>query len=134
MRNNQKNYNKTPQNPFGQQTTPPSFANNQRGPKKSHLELLLENFVMGQTKQIQELKTQTGFLNHSLAKLSSKVDSICTHKKMLDTQISQVAQQIASSSQTSGLFPGQPEANPKWAVHIKRRGDGMIVGVHGKIS
>jgi len=41
MRNNQKNYNKTPQNLVGQQTTPPGFANNQRGPQKSNLELLL---------------------------------------------------------------------------------------------
>jgi len=32
---------------------------------------------------------------------------------MLETQISQVAQQVASSSQTSEIFPSQPEANPK---------------------
>jgi len=118
MRNNQKNYNKTPQNPFGQQTTPPSFANNQRGPKKSHLELLLENFVMGQTKQNQEFKNQTGFLNDSLIKLTSKVNSIVTHNKMLETQISQVAQQVASSSQTPRIFPGQPETNPKTHFNV----------------
>jgi len=41
------------------------------------------------------------------------VDSIATHNKMLETQISQVAQQAASSSKTSGTFPGQPEANLK---------------------
>jgi hypothetical protein len=41
------------------------------------------------------------------------VDSIATHNKMLETQISQVAQQVASSSKSSRIFSGQPEANPK---------------------
>jgi hypothetical protein len=58
----------------------------------------MENYVMNQSKQIQELKTQSGFLNDSLVKLTSKVDSIVTHNKMLETQISQVAQQVAASS------------------------------------
>jgi len=34
----------------------------------------------------------------------------------LETQISQVAQQVAASSQTPGVFPSQTEANPK--VHV----------------
>jgi len=113
MRPNQKCYNRTPQNPFGQQTTPPGYANNQRVPQKSSLELLMENYVMDQSKQLQELKNQTAFLNDSLVKLTSKVDSIATHNKMLETQISQVAQQVVISSQTSGVFPGQTETNPK---------------------
>jgi len=41
------------------------------------------------------LKNQTGFLNDSIAKLTSKVNSIATHNKMLETQISQVAQQVS---------------------------------------
>jgi len=82
---------KTPQNPFGQQTAPPSYANNQRVPQKSSLELLMENYVINQSKQIQELKNQIGYMNDSLFKLTSKVDSIATHNKMLETQISQVA-------------------------------------------
>jgi len=36
---------------------------------------------------------------------------------MLETQISQVAQQVAASSQTRGVFPGQTEANPKAHVN-----------------
>ncbi|KEH37835.1 hypothetical protein MTR_2g449670 [Medicago truncatula] len=36
---------------------------------------------------------------------------------MLDTQISQVAQQVATSSQTPGVFPGQIETNPKAHVN-----------------
>ena len=58
----------------------------------------MENYVINQSKQLQELKTQTEFLNDSLSKLNTKVDSITTHTKMLQTQISQVAQQVAASS------------------------------------
>jgi len=82
-RSNQNFYNKTPQNLFGQQTTPPGYANNQRVPQKSSLEILLEKYVMDQSKQFQELKNQIGFLNESLVKLTSKVDSIVAHIKML---------------------------------------------------
>src|SRR4030065_1168930 len=112
-------YKNPPGNPFGQSAvTPPGFANNQRVPQqKSNLELLLENFVMSQTKQNQEFKNQNGFLNDTLIKLTSKVDSIATHNKMLETQISQVAQQVASSSKAPGTFPGQPETNQKGQLH-----------------
>jgi hypothetical protein len=113
FRNNQNFYNKTPQNPFGQQTAPPGFATNQRVPQKSSLELLLENFVMGQSKQLQELKNQTRFFNDSLVKLTSKVDSIATYNKMLEAQISQVAQQVASSSQTYGVVQVSLKPIPK---------------------
>ena len=122
FKNNQNSY-RNPQNPFGQQTTWPDFANNQRGPQKSNLEFLLENFVLSQTKQNQEFKNQTEFLNDSLIKLTSKTDSIVTHNKMLETQISQVAQQVASSSQTSGIFPGQPETNHKRTTTEKQLGE-----------
>ena len=60
----------------------------------------MENYVMNQFKKIQELETQTGFLNDSLVKLTSKVDFIVTHNKMLETQISQLTQQVAASSHT----------------------------------
>ena len=70
---------------------------NERAPQKSNLALVIENFILGQTKQNQELKNQTGFLNDSLTKLSSKVDSIVTHNKMLETQISQVAQKVSQT-------------------------------------
>jgi len=38
------------------------------------------------------------------------VDSLCTQNKIIETQIPQVVQQVASSSQTSGIFPSQLEA------------------------
>jgi len=41
---------------------------------KSSSEILMENYVMNQSKQLQELKNQTGFLNDSLSKLNTKVD------------------------------------------------------------
>jgi len=93
--------------------SPPDFANNQRVPQKSGLELLIENHELDNARHNQEFKIKAGILNDSLIRLSSKVDSLFTHNKMLETQISQVAQQVASSSQTYGIFPSQPEANPK---------------------
>jgi len=103
---------------------PPGYANNQRAPQKSSLDLLMENFVANQSKQLQELKNQTGFLNDSLAKLTSKVNSIATHNKVLETQISQVAQQVATSSQTPGVFPSQTETNPKYHISAISLRDG----------
>ncbi|KEH33337.1 hypothetical protein MTR_3g435910 [Medicago truncatula] len=115
MRPNQ-NYYKNPQGSYGQ-TAPPSYTNNQRVAHKYSLEIMLENCMMNQNKQLQELKNQTGSLNDSLSKLNTKVDSIATHTKMLETQISQVAQQVATSSQTPGVFPRQTETNPKAHVN-----------------
>jgi len=73
MRPNQNFYNQTPQNPFEQQTTLPSYANNQRVHQKSSLELSLENCLMNDSKQYEEVKYQTRFLNDSLIKFTSKV-------------------------------------------------------------
>jgi len=109
MRQNQ-NFYKNPQNFYGQ-VAPPGYANNQRVAQKSSLEILMESYVMNQSKQLQDLKNKTGFLNDSLSKLNTKVDFIATHTKMLETQISQVAQQVATSSQRPGVFPFQTEAN-----------------------
>jgi len=122
MRQNQ-NFYKTPQNFYGQ-TAPPGYANNQRIPQKSSLELLMKSYVMNQSKQLQELKNKTGFLNDSLVKLTSKVDSIATHNKMLETQISQVAQQMAASSQTTRIFQSQTETNPKGHISAITLRDG----------
>jgi len=84
----------------------------------------MESYVVNQSKQLQELKNQTGFLNESLAKLTSKVNSIATHNKVLETRISQVAQQVATSSQTSGVFPSQTETNLKGHISVITLRDG----------
>jgi len=115
MRQNQ-NFYKNPQNSYGQ-VAPPGYVNNQRVAQKSSLGILMESYVINQSKQLQELKNQTEYLNDSLSKLNTKVYSIATHTKMLETQISQVAQQVATSSQTPGVFPGQTESNPKAHVN-----------------
>jgi len=63
-------------------------------------------------------------LNDSIVGLSSKVDSFCTHNKMLETQIPQIAQQVASSSQTSEVFLSQTKTNPKDLINAITLRDG----------
>ena len=55
MRQNQNFYKN--QNPYGQ-VAQPGYANNQRFTQKSNLEILLENSIANQKKQLQELKNQ----------------------------------------------------------------------------
>jgi hypothetical protein len=57
-------------NSFGQETTPPSYANVQRVIQKSNLELLMENYLFNQSEQLKELKDQTRLLNDSIATLT----------------------------------------------------------------
>ncbi|KEH16676.1 retrotransposon gag protein, putative [Medicago truncatula] len=85
---------------------------------------------MSQNKQLQELKNQTGLLNDSLSKLNTKVDSIATHTKILETQISQVA----TSSQTPRVFPGQTEANPKAHVNAISFGGSKLEETVAKVK
>jgi len=86
MRQNQ-NFYKTPQNSNGK-IAPPGYTNNHKTNQKYGLEILMESYIMNQNKQIQELKTRTGFINDSLTKLNAKVDSFATHNEMLETKIS----------------------------------------------
>jgi len=101
-----------------------STADNQSVTQKSSLELLLDFFFINQSEQFQELKNQTGFLTDSLVKLSSKVDSIFYSQQMLETQISQVAQQVTSSLQPSGVFSSQTKTNPKGPINAITLKDG----------
>jgi len=86
-----QNSHNNPQHPLGQ-AAPPSRTNAQRITQKSSLEILVETYFSNQTNELQELKNQTRLLNDSLAKLTSKVDSIISHTKVLETQISQLTQ------------------------------------------
>ena len=95
MRSNQIFY-KTLQNPFGQKTTLPGYAKSQRVTQKSSLELLMENYFLNQSEQLQELKDQTKLLNDSLAKLTSKVDSISSHNKILETKSPKLSKKLAN--------------------------------------
>ena len=82
-------------------------------PKKSNLEILMENFIANQAQQNKEFLNQNVHTGEQLKLLANKVDALATHNKMLETQISQVAQHQASSAAPAGTFPGQPQPNPK---------------------
>jgi len=96
IQNNQgTSSNKDFQNPFGQKTTPPGYVNSQSVIQKSSLEIFMENYLSNQTEQLQELKDQTRLLNDSLAKITSKVDSISSHNQILEAQISHAFQKVS---------------------------------------
>ena len=59
------------------------------------MEFLLEKYFTNKSEQLQELKNQVGLLNDSLAKLTSKMDSISSHNESLETQISQIARKVS---------------------------------------
>ncbi|XP_020249345.1 uncharacterized protein LOC109826740 [Asparagus officinalis] len=52
------------------------------------------------------------------------MDSLATHNKMLETQITQLGQNASSFSRPSGMLHGQPEMNPRGhvnAITLRRR-------------
>ncbi|WJX45921.1 hypothetical protein P8452_32768 [Trifolium repens] len=117
-------------------SAPPRFQKpaypTQNAPNQSNLEMMMENFIaaQAQTNKMMEnfiaaqVQTNKDFLNQNIhtseqiKKLNNKLDVLATHNRMLETQISQVAQQQASTSAPAGIFPGQPEQNPKGHVNV----------------
>ncbi|KEH15433.1 transposable element protein, putative [Medicago truncatula] len=75
-----QNFYKNPHGSYGQ-VAPLGYANNQRVAQKSSLEILKESYVMNQSKQLQEHKNQTGFLNDSLSKLNTKLEETIAKAK-----------------------------------------------------
>lgn len=73
----------------------------------------MENFIAAQAQQNKDFLNQNIHTSEQLKQLTTKVDALATHNKMLETQISQVAQQQASTATPAGVFPGQPQPNPK---------------------
>lgn len=57
-------------------------------------------------------------INELISQLGNKVDYMVTLNKMLETQISQVAQQQAAQATPRGLFPGQPQPNSKGHTNV----------------
>lgn len=57
-------------------------------PKKSNLELFMENFILTQTRQNDEFRNQNLITNETIMKLNTKVDNIVIHTNILETQIS----------------------------------------------
>jgi small-conductance mechanosensitive channel len=78
----------------------------QNAPRKSNFEIMMENFIASQAKTNEQTSVK-------IKQLTSKLDVLATHNRMLETQISQVAQHQASTSAPAGTFPGQPQQNPK---------------------
>jgi len=66
-------------------------------PKKSNLEIMMENFVLAQTQQNKEFMNQNVHTNELIKQLANKVDVMATHNKLLEMQISQVAQHQAAT-------------------------------------
>ena len=108
-----KNPNPHPQNP----NQPPGFHN--RAPytppppppePTSHLESLMERFIVTQTTTNETLK-------ENIQVLTSRVDSMAAHQKTMDTQIAQIAQQVSHLSRSQGQLPGQTEVNPRRQVN-----------------
>ncbi|CAJ2633397.1 unnamed protein product [Trifolium pratense] len=89
----------------------------QNAPMKSNLELMMENFIALQTQTNKEFLNQNIHTNEQIKQLTSRLDVLTTHNKMLETQIAQVAQQQASTSAPAGIFPGQPQPNPRGHVN-----------------
>src|SRR4051812_11480585 len=96
--------------PPGYQKAPVAAQNTHR---KSNLEIMMENFIASQQQTNKDFLNQNIHNSEQLKQLSNKVDALATHNKMLETQISQVAQQQAPTAAPAGTFPAQPQPNPK---------------------
>lgn len=83
--------NSTPQRPTGFQAQRPTQPI-QTSLQKSNLEKIMEDFIMTQTQQNKEFMNQNIHINELITQLGNKVDYVVTHNKILETQISQVAQ------------------------------------------
>lgn len=77
----------------------------------------MENFIASQSQQNKEFLNQHTHTNELMRQLKAKVDTMATHHKMLETQVSQVAQQQSTSAAPTGSFSGQPQPNPKEHVN-----------------
>ena len=75
--------------PPGYQKAPADASNM---PRKSNLEILMENFIATQAQTNKEFLNQNIHTSEQIKQLVNKVDALATHNKMLETQISQVAQ------------------------------------------
>ena len=70
----------------------------------------MERFIATQTTTNETLK-------ESIHLLTSRVDAMAAHQKMMDTQIAHIAQQVSHLSRPQGQLPGQPEVNPRCHVN-----------------
>jgi hypothetical protein len=69
---------------------------------------MMESFIATQAQTNKDFLNQNIHTSDQLKQLANKLDALATHNKMLETQISQVAQQQAFTDAPTGTFPGQP--------------------------
>jgi hypothetical protein len=87
---------------------------------------MMENFIMAQSQQNKEFLNQNIHTNEMIKQLASKVDTLATHNKMLETQIAQLAQQQAAVP--SGTFPAQSQPNSKGELNVVTLRNGKELG------
>ncbi|XP_048490039.1 uncharacterized protein LOC104884063 [Beta vulgaris subsp. vulgaris] len=123
--NNHPNFsykNNQPQPPHTNYSQPPGLQ--QRPPfnpssssSRPNLETIMENLASSQAKQVEYQAKQNEFFNNSLQQITA-------HNKLMESQMTQLAQQISHLSKPSGQLPGQTEPNPKGHINaISLRSD-----------
>ncbi|KAJ9544519.1 hypothetical protein OSB04_024226 [Centaurea solstitialis] len=110
------------QQPLPQQQVlqPPPNQPLQPPPQRSYLETLLET-------QIAQQNQKNNYFQNSLTQVTTRLEAMSTHNKMIETQIGQLAQQIANSVRPQGQLPGQPEPNPRAQMNAITLRDGKIL-------
>ncbi|XP_010681877.2 uncharacterized protein LOC104896782 [Beta vulgaris subsp. vulgaris] len=70
----------------------------------------MENLASSQAQQVEYQTKQNEFFNNSLQQITA-------HNKLMENQMTQLAQQISHLSKPSGQLPEQTEPNPKGHIH-----------------
>ncbi|KAJ9567329.1 hypothetical protein OSB04_003295 [Centaurea solstitialis] len=111
-----------PQPQYQPRAPPPPPPNQplQPPPQRSYLESLLET-------QIAQQNQKNDYFQNSLTQVTTRLEAMTTHNKMIETQIAQLAQQIANSVRPQGQLPGQPEPNPRAQMNVITLRDGKIL-------
>ncbi|KAJ9555511.1 hypothetical protein OSB04_010125 [Centaurea solstitialis] len=111
-----------PQPQYQPRVPPPPPPNQplQPPPQRSYLETLLET-------QIAQQNQKNDYFQNSLTQVTTRLEAMSTHNKMLETQITQLAQQIANSVRPQGQLPGQPEPNPRAQMNAITLRDGKVL-------
>ncbi|KAJ9550959.1 hypothetical protein OSB04_015004, partial [Centaurea solstitialis] len=111
-----------PQPQYQPRAPPPPPPNQplQPPPQRSYLETLLET-------QIAQQNQKNDYFQNSLTQVTTRLEAMSTHNKMIETQIAQLAQQIANSVRPQGQLPGQPEPNPRAQMNAITLRDGKVL-------
>ncbi|KAJ9546450.1 hypothetical protein OSB04_018993 [Centaurea solstitialis] len=92
--------------PQQSQESPNFCVPSSRKSTKKYLESLLETSIMQQNQK-------NDYFQNSLQQVTTRLEAMTSHNKMIETQISPLAQQLANSTKPQGQLPCQPEPNPR---------------------